>query len=225
MAAVPNSMVASVAPGGELPGVLDQVLKHGPDENTVRGHPDILLDGEADPAAGITGPQALRDRGDLRAEIDGFKVHVGVRYLRQAQQVIDDRAHPLARRLDSPGVAAAGFAENLAVLLDQRLAEPVQPAQRSAQVMGDRVAERLQVLVRPLQFSRALLDAGLELGGERTDLGFGFTLGGDVAHGADVQQRAAGWIADQASLHLAPDDATALSHEASLRRIGVDLSG
>jgi len=69
-----------VAPSGELPGVLDQVLKHGADENTVRGHPDAVLDGEADPAAGITRSQAVGDRDDLCAEIDRYEVQVGARH-------------------------------------------------------------------------------------------------------------------------------------------------
>jgi circadian clock protein KaiC len=70
-----------VAPDGELPGVLDQVVENGADENTIRGGPDAVLDGEADPAAGITGSQAVGDRADLRAEIDRHQVQVGARYL------------------------------------------------------------------------------------------------------------------------------------------------
>ena len=62
-----------VALGGELPGVLDQVLKYGADENTIRGHPDAVLDGEADLAGGIAGSQSVGDRDDLRAEIDRYQ--------------------------------------------------------------------------------------------------------------------------------------------------------
>src|ERR1700734_2551185 len=39
--------------GGELPGVLDQVLQHGADQGAVRGDPDAVADGEADDAAGL----------------------------------------------------------------------------------------------------------------------------------------------------------------------------
>jgi hypothetical protein len=39
--------------------------------------------------------------------------------------------------------------------------------------MGDRIGERLQVLVRHHQLSRTLLDAGLEIRVERPDLGLG----------------------------------------------------
>src|SRR5580700_10050179 len=55
-----------VALGGELPGVLYQVLEHGADESMIRGHPDTVLDGEADPAAGLAGSQFGGDRDDLR---------------------------------------------------------------------------------------------------------------------------------------------------------------
>jgi len=40
------------------------------------------------------------------------------------QQVIDERGHPLARRLDAPGIPAAGFVKLVAAVLKQRLAEP-----------------------------------------------------------------------------------------------------
>src|SRR5580698_2104384 len=96
-----------VAPGGELPGILDQVLEQGADETTVRGRPDAALDGEADLAAGLAGSQFTGDRNYLPAEIDRYQVQVGARHLRQAQQIVDDGSHPHARRLDPCGVAAA----------------------------------------------------------------------------------------------------------------------
>jgi hypothetical protein len=46
-----------LAPGGEFPGVLDQVLQHGADQGTVRGDPDAVVDGEADGAARLAGVQ------------------------------------------------------------------------------------------------------------------------------------------------------------------------
>ena len=66
--------------------------------------------------------------------------------------------------------------------------------------MGDRVGERLQVLVRSLQVGRALPDAGFKAGVQRPDLGFGFALRGlgaiglgDVAcRGYDPRTRPAG---------------------------------
>ena len=73
-----------VAPGGELPGVFDQVLQHGADETAIRGHPDAVLDGEADPAAGFTGLQFAGDGGDLRAEIDRSEVHARLRDTRDS---------------------------------------------------------------------------------------------------------------------------------------------
>jgi hypothetical protein len=88
------------------------------------------------------------------------------------QQVIDEIGHPRARRLDAPGVLAAVFLQTVAVLLYQECAESAQPAQRGAQVVGDRVGESLQLLVRPFQVSRALLDADFEFGVECPDFVF-----------------------------------------------------
>ena len=70
--------------------------------------------------------------------------------------------HLLARRVDPAEVTAAGLVQAVAVVLEQRIAVPAQRPQRGAQVMGDRVAERLQAAVRLLQFGRALRDTGFE---------------------------------------------------------------
>src|ERR1044071_9106649 len=56
--------------------------------------------------------------------------------------------------------------ERLRVVLEQDLAEPGDPAQRRAQVVRDRVAERLELLVRALELLVALLGPALELSGE-----------------------------------------------------------
>src|ERR1700722_5343222 len=134
--------------GGELPGVLDQVLQHGADQGAVRGDPDAVVDGEADGATRLAGVQLGAEGGDLGGQVDRFGVHVGTRDLGQYQQVIDELAHPLGGGLDPVGVPAAGAVETVAVVLDQRLAVPAQRPQRGPQVMSDRVGERLQVLVR-----------------------------------------------------------------------------
>ena len=159
-------MVAPSRLAGIFPRVFDQVLQHGADESAIRVYPDAVVDGEADPATGLAGLQFTGDGGDLRAEIDRFEAHFRARYLGQEEQVIDECAHPLGGRLDPLHVPAAGFVETVAVVLRQRFAVPAQRPQRGAQIMGDRVGERLQVLVRHHQ-RRTLLDAGLEFRVER----------------------------------------------------------
>ena len=174
-----------VPPGRELPGVPDQVLYHRADETAIRGHQDTVLDGDAHLPAGFSGPQVADDVGHLRAEINEPEVYLAARDPSQLQQVVDEHGHPLARGPDAPGVFAAGFAELIAVLLQQRFAVPAQRPQWGAQVMGDRVAERLQVLVRQGQVSRALFHAGFQVGVESPDLGFGVALRGEVTDGPD----------------------------------------
>ena len=134
---------------------------------------NAVVDGEADLAAGLAGLQFTGDGGDLRAEIDRYEAYFRARYLGQDKQVIDECAHPLGTRLDPLHVPAAGFVETVAVVLRQRFAVPAQRPQRGTQVVGDRVGERLQVLVRRHQLSRTLLDAGLEFRVERLDLSLG----------------------------------------------------
>ena len=134
---------------------------------------NAVIDGEANPAAGLAGSQFSGDGGNLRAEINRSQAHFRARYPGQDKQVIDECAHPLGGRLDPFHVPAAGFAETVAVLLRQRFAVSAQRPQRGAQIMGGRVGERLQVLVRHHQFSRTLLDAGLEFRVEHLDLGLG----------------------------------------------------
>src|SRR3984885_9458167 len=70
-----------IALRGELPGVFDQVLHHGTDENPICGCPDIGADAEPNLAARLAGVQLNREGGDLRAEIDQSQAHLRARYL------------------------------------------------------------------------------------------------------------------------------------------------
>ena len=170
-----------IAVGGELPGVFEQVLQHGADQAAVRHHPDAVLDGEAHRAAGALGLKLTGDDRGLGAQIDRLPVHAGPRDPRQEQQVIDERGHPLTRRLDAAGVAAAGLIQPVTVVLHQRITETAQRPQRGPQVMGDRIGERLQILVHPLQFGRPPRDPDLEFGVQRPHLRLGIAeVGKDV---------------------------------------------
>ena len=76
--------------------------------------------------------------------------------------------HPLGGGVDPLGIAPAGLAENIPVIFEQGGTEAAQRSQRGAQVMGDRVGERLQVPVGPLKVVHpaAKLVCGAELHGD-----------------------------------------------------------
>jgi hypothetical protein len=102
--------------GGELPGVFQQVLQDRADEATIRLDPDGLPDSEPDAAARVAALEFLGDPGGLGTEIDGVQVHLGSRYTRKAQQVVDKGRHLLAGFDDSPGVVPAFVVEDVLVV-------------------------------------------------------------------------------------------------------------
>src|SRR6266404_3672128 len=53
----------AVALAGIFRRVFDQVLHHGTDESAIGVHPDTVVEGEADPAAGLAGLQLTGDGG------------------------------------------------------------------------------------------------------------------------------------------------------------------
>src|SRR4051794_12627036 len=73
---------------------------------------------------------------------------------------------------DQAQVALALGCERRRMLLKQDPGEAIDRSDRRAQVVGNRVAERLQLLVRGLQLRRTVYDTLLKLGVERADLSF-----------------------------------------------------
>ncbi len=84
------------------------------------------------------------------------------------QQAVDELAHALAAIDDVAEERLALVVQHLAVVLDERAAEPRHRAQRRAQVVGHRVRERLELAVGGRELGGAILDALLELGVELT---------------------------------------------------------
>lgn len=152
---------------GELPRVLQQVLQDSADELAVRLRPGRLLPGEGDPAFWLAALELLDDPGGFRAKIDRLEAHLGPGNPRQVKQVVDELRHLIAGAPDAPGVAVTGLAEGVGVVLKQCGAETANRSQRSAQVVGDRVREALQVLVGPFEIGcpAAKLGLGLQLRG------------------------------------------------------------
>ena len=156
-----------VPAGRELPRVAQQVVHHHAHEGTVGLYLDWTLDGEAGVPSRIV---TLEFRGDLRglgAEIDRAEIHVCPGQARKAQQIVDERRHMLAGGDDSPGVAPAILAENVAVLFQQGGAETAHRPEGGTQVVGDRVREALQAPVGRLEVVRPVQSLGR---GPRTHL-------------------------------------------------------
>ena len=96
--------------------------------------------------------------------------------------------------------------------------------------MGDRIAERLQVPVHPLQFSRAPRDPDLKFGVQRPHLRLSVALRGEIGQDqapqqhavevetADRQQGGNGRAAGPAQLHFAPGAVTRTDVEQTAER-------
>jgi hypothetical protein len=84
--------------------------------------------------------------------------------LPKSQQSFDQPGHALAGVVNASQIMQRLFVELLAGGFLQDLTEAGQAAQRRAQVVRDRVSERLQLAIRCLQLSRAFGDALLQLG-------------------------------------------------------------
>ena len=97
----------------------------------------------------------------------GVEVHLSPREAGQPQQVVDERRHLLAGGLDSLGVTPADLAEAVPAVFQQGRGETAQRPQRSAQVVSDRIRERLQVPDGPLQVVLPALPLGHIADGRR----------------------------------------------------------
>ena len=105
-------------------------------------------------------------RSDDRREAGDLELHVLPPEPRQVQEVVDEQPH-LAGAVAHPAQIVARLVGQLAaVLVDQQLGEAVDAPQRRAQVVGHRVGERLELLVRGFQLRGPLADAPLELLGQ-----------------------------------------------------------
>ena len=90
-------------------------------------------------------------RPTISDEVDRFAAELGAADAREREEVVDELAHALCAGAHPAEVVAPSLVEAVAVVLEQRLAEAVDRAQRRAQVVRDRVAERLELLVLPLE--------------------------------------------------------------------------
>jgi hypothetical protein len=126
----------------------------------------------ADGPGGPAAPELAARRGprirparflDQAAEVHGAWPGALARVAREREQVVDQPAHSAARDLHTLEIAVRPLVEDVAVVVEHELTEPVHRAQRQPQVVGDRVTQRLELAVVVLE----LAHRGLELGGAR----------------------------------------------------------
>ena len=98
------------------------------------------------------GHDLVRDR----AQIQRLDVELAAAHLGQPQQVVDQRAHALAGGPHPLQVPVSRGIHHVAVVLEQRLREAVDAAQRRAKIVRYGIGERLQLAVDQLQFGRPL---------------------------------------------------------------------
>ena len=92
--------------------------------------------------------------------------------------------------------------EQLGAVLEQRLAEAVDRAQRRAQIVRHRIAEVFQIGIGRLELSGALDDALLQFGVELADFLFGtFALGDILDRSMKIDNFAAGITCCLAASH------------------------
>ncbi len=152
--------------GAELPRIADQVLQRRAQQARVGVGLHAVPHRDFDLARRLA---ALHVRDHLArelADVDVAPRELAARHLGKIQQVLDQLAHALRRGADASEVAARLLGHLLGKVLEQRLAEAVDRAQRRAQVVRHRIAERLELGVGRLQLDGALLDARFQLGVE-----------------------------------------------------------
>ena len=108
-----------LASGGELPGVVQQVLQHRADKRRVRCGQGRLLDGEAHMTVRSLALEFRSDIGDLCPQVDYLGMTLGSRNAGEVEQVVDELRHALAGGLDELGVAEGGLAEAVPAVLKQ----------------------------------------------------------------------------------------------------------
>ncbi|HEY6458924.1 MAG TPA: HAMP domain-containing protein, partial [Polyangiaceae bacterium] len=136
---------------GELPRVAHQVLEQGAQETCVALRDDALGPHELHLAAGVSRPELAGHRLGDEPEVDRLPPELGAGDPRQRQERVDEVSHSLRRRHDAVEVVTRLGREVRAVVLEERGGVPVDPAEGGAQVVRDRVAERLELAVRALE--------------------------------------------------------------------------
>jgi len=110
---------------------------------------------------------------------------------RKREQVVHQLPHLLAADTNILEKFTGLSGQLRGVFIQHNVGEAVHGAQRRAQVVGDGIAERFQLLVGLFELGRALDDPLLEFGVESPDILLGLFAVGDVRADGDVLARLA----------------------------------
>src|SRR6266481_1404848 len=159
--------------GSELQRVSQKVLEQDAHEPAVPIGDETVGDRELDLTFRVRTVKAYGGGAREAGEIEAVAVQLGARHTREHQEIVDQLRHVLRRVPDASEVFSSLRAEAVGVVLQECLAEAVDAAQRTAELVGDRVAERLQLVTRafgPLLGARQALLEALALGDVARDL-------------------------------------------------------
>lgn len=157
---------------------------------------EARLDGDLDAALRLGAPQVRDDRIGQRAQVHLLAAHLGARDARELQQIVDQLRHVRSACAHPREIMPALVIEPVGVVLEQRLTETVDGAQRGAQVVRYRVAERFELTVDRLELHGALLKVPVEL----LDTLLGLAARRDVARYAGKKRFISGLPARQGEL-------------------------
>ena len=146
----------------ELPGVPEEVIEHNPQQRRVALGHNALGDPPLHLAVWLGLLELLRDGPGKGGEIHRLAAHLGTRDARQFENVINQVAHALAGATNALEVILTGLIQPIGIVLQHGLAEAIDAPERGAQVVRDRVAERLQLLVRGPQLRGLLAEILVE---------------------------------------------------------------
>ena len=105
---------------------------------------------------------------------------------RQLQQIVYELPHAPCARRDPPEKALALFIQHVFIILQQCLAETVNPPERGAQVVRNRIGKSFEFPVGGFELSRAFNNAPFELPIELLDFFLGsFAFGNIAGRGKD----------------------------------------
>jgi len=137
--------------GGELPGVPQQVLQQDPRQLRVRARRQPPREPQRDAPGRGRRRQRAAHLARERGQVEGLAAKLGAAQAREAQDGVDQPPHALRVGVDALEVVAGGGIGDGVRAPEQLAGEPAQRPQRLAQVVGDGVGERVQLLVGQLQ--------------------------------------------------------------------------
>src|SRR5260370_19279559 len=132
--------------GGEFTGVAKQVFQDDAQEMGVAGGFETLLDLNLGIALGMSAGQ-LGDNGFSHStQVDALMAHFDARDAGEIQEIVDEHTHALGCGAYAIEIFLAVRIQLVGTILQKRDTEAIYAAQRSSQIMGDRIAKRFAFL-------------------------------------------------------------------------------